>query len=376
MKKACFTVVLCICLCFNFNVFAMSISAKSSILMDISTNEVLYENNAQQRLSMASTTKIMTAICAIENSDLKKEVTVKNQAIGIEGSSMYLKYNEKILMEDLLYGLMLSSGNDAAVAIALDVSGSIDAFCDLMNTTAQKIGAKNTHFKNPNGLDHKEHYTTAYDLALIASYAMKNEKFSNISSTLKKKIEKTNVSPERYLRNHNKMLVLYEGATGVKTGFTKKSGRCLVSSAKKDNLHVVAVTLNAPNDWNDHRQMLDFAFSNYKSVKLVEKGSYIQGVSIKNADTPFVKCVAKDDIFITLKKDDEISYNISAEINQNLNLPVLFGDEVGDLTVFAGNKQYKTKLIASNSANKKQTDFEKYIANLKNILFEWIYINY
>ena len=122
--------------------------------------------------------------------------------------------------------------------------------------------------------------------------------------------------------------------------------------------------------------MLDFAFSNYKSVKLVEKGSYIQGVSIKNADTPFVKCVAKDDIFITLKKDDEISYNISAEINQNLNLPVLFGDEVGDLTVFAGNKQYKTKLIASNSANKKQTDFEKYIANLKNILFEWIYINY
>lgn len=373
MKKACFILVLCVCLFFDSDSLALSLSAKSSILMDISTNTVLYENNAHKTLSMASTTKIMTAICAIENSDLKKEVNVKNQAVGIEGSSMYLKYNEKILMEDLLYGLMLSSGNDAAVAIALDVSGSIDAFCDLMNATAQKIGAKNTHFKNPNGLDNKDHYTTAYDLALIASYAMKNEKFSNIASTLKKKIEKTNVSPERYLRNHNKMLVLYEGSTGVKTGFTKKSGRCLVSSAKKDNLHVVAVTLSAPDDWNDHKQMLDFAFSNYKSVKLIEKGSYIQGISIKNADTPFIKCVAKDDIFITLKKDDEITYNMDTKINQNLNLPVLFGDEMGDLTFFVNDKKYTTKLIASNSANKRQSILEKYTINFKNILFEWIY---
>jgi len=365
-------IILCIILCFDFNAYALSLSAKSAVLMDLATNEVLYEKNAHQKLSMASTTKIMTAICAIENADINKKVDVKKSAIGIEGSSMYLKYNEKISMEDLIYGLMLSSGNDAAVAIALDISGSVEEFAIIMNKTAQKIGAKNTHFKNPNGLDEKDHYTTAYDLALITSYAMKNETFYKIVSTLQKKLPKTNVSPERYLRNHNKMLAMYDGCIGVKTGFTKKSGRCLVTGAKRNNLGVIAVTLNAPDDWNDHKKMLNFAFDNYKSVKIISKGSYIQGVNVKKGDIPFIKCVAKDDIYITAKKDSEILYDINISLPEYFNAPVTFLDDAGTLTVTSRNKEYKTKIITNSSANIYITNTERYFDNLKNIISYFI----
>lgn len=372
MKKSFFIIVLTVFLSLNFNVYALDLSAKSAVVMDFASKDVLYEKNAYQKLPMASTTKIMTALCAIENGNLDEIVTVDKRAVGVEGSSMYLAYNEKISLENLIYGLMLSSGNDAAVAIALHISGSIDNFANLMNETAKKIGAQSTSFKNPNGLDHQDHYTTAYDLALITAHAMQNEKFCEIVSTVQKKIPQSEKSYDRYLRNHNKMLVLYDGCTGVKTGFTKKSGRCLVSSAKRDDLSIIAVTLNAPNDWSDHTKMLNFAFDNYKAVKIIEKGSYIKGVNVKKADTPFVKMVAQDDIFITVKNNEEAQYDVDINLPESLNAPVLFGEERGSICVKTKNgKTYTTNIITNSSANIYITDKEKYFDNLKKIISSW-----
>ncbi len=371
MKKQLFAFILAFLLCFNFNVYALDLSAKSAVVMDFLTKDVLYEKNAHQRLSMASTTKIMTALCAIENGKLDEIVTIDKRAVGVEGSSMYLTYNEKISLENLIYGLMLSSGNDAAVAIALHISGSIEGFAELMNKTAQKIGAVNTSFKNPNGLDAEGHYTTAYDLALITANAMQNEKFCEIVATVQKKIPKSEQNHERYLRNHNKMLVLYDGCTGVKTGFTKKSGRCLVSSAKRDNFSVIAVTLSAPNDWSDHTKMLNFAFDNYKAVKIVEKGSYIQGINVEKGSFPFVKLTAKDDIYITAKKNEQVNYDITYKLDENVNAPVYFGKIYGEITITSNGKEYKTSAVADNSISVKITDKEKYINNLKKIISSW-----
>ena len=208
-KVLCLILASAVFLC-GADVSALSVSAKSAVLIDFYSGDVLFEKNASQRLSMASTTKIMTAICAIENADLSEVVTVDKRAVGVEGSSMYLGYGEKITVENLVYGLMLSSGNDAAVALALHVSGSVENFARLMNDTAEKIGAVNTSFKNPNGLDEEGHYTTAYDLAMITRYAMHNEKFCEIVSSKQKKMPWEGRTYGRTLRNHNKLLFLLD----------------------------------------------------------------------------------------------------------------------------------------------------------------------
>jgi len=237
-KVVCF--VLCFCLWVP-RACAIGTSAVSAIVIETSGNSVIYQKNAYKKMPMASTTKIMTALCAIEAGNIDRTVTVNPNAVGIEGSSIYLQKGEKLTLRDLLYGLMLNSGNDAAVAIAYEVSGGIDEFALLMNKTAQKIGCKNTHFENPSGLDGKEHYTTAYDLAIITSYAMKIPAFADIVSTYRKSIPNGDKTYERQLKNHNKLLNMYDGCTGVKTGYTKKCGRCLVSSAKRDGVELVAV---------------------------------------------------------------------------------------------------------------------------------------
>lgn len=197
---------------------APSVSAKSAALIDTMTGSVLYEKNAYQKLPMASTTKIMTAICALEAGNLDEAFEIHPAAVGVEGSSIYLAHGETMTMRDLVYGLMLNSGNDAAVAIAMRVSGSIEDFAALMNDTAARIGVKDTHFQNPNGLDDPQHYTTAYDLAQITRYGMRVPEFAEIVSTKSKRIPWQNKENGRLLSNHNKMLSLYQGADGVKTG--------------------------------------------------------------------------------------------------------------------------------------------------------------
>jgi D-alanyl-D-alanine carboxypeptidase/D-alanyl-D-alanine carboxypeptidase (penicillin-binding protein 5/6) len=244
------------------------VSAKSAVLMDADSGQVLYHKNADERLPMASTTKIMTALCAVELARLDKIIKIDARAVGVEGSSIYLQKGEQLTLLQLLYALLLQSANDAAAAIAIGTAGSIEAFAKKMNQKARELGLKNTHFDNPHGLDSEEHYTTARDLALIARALLAHPTLRAICATRKITIPGAEDNQVRVLVNHNKMLRAYQGTIGVKTGFTKRSGRCLVSAAERGGLTLIAVTLSAPDDWNDHARMLDAGFESYERVSL------------------------------------------------------------------------------------------------------------
>lgn len=286
----------------------LSVSAESAVLMLCQNGEVIFSKNADTRLPMASTTKIMTAIVAIENSDIDSTVNVHKDAVGTEGSSAYLTDDEKLTMRELLYALMLQSANDAAVAIAYEVGGSIEAFAEMMNEKAAKLGLKATHFENPHGLDAEEHYTTASDLARIASYALENGTFREIVSTKRYVTESGKV-----FENHNKMLTLYDGAIGVKTGFTKRCGRCLVSAAERDGLIAVAVTLNAPNDWEDHTKMLDYSFAAYEYVALADEGELTVEIPCISGSRATVVCENNETVSVCLPKGSSVTTTIEAD---------------------------------------------------------------
>ena len=251
-----------------------SVSAKAAILMEAESGAVIYSQSADFPLPMASTTKIMTALVALELCAPETVIAVSSEAVGVEGSSVYLTEKEELTLEALLYALLLESANDAAIAIAVGVCGSTEAFAKEMNRKGAELGLKQTHFENPHGLDADEHFTTAYELALITRAALANDLFAKIVATRKTTIDGAEENTERLLINHNKMLRFYEGCIGVKTGFTKTSGRCLVSAATKNGVTLIAVTLNAPDDWNDHRSMLDYGFSKYQSVILCLENDY------------------------------------------------------------------------------------------------------
>jgi len=252
----------------------MYVSAQSAILMEQDSGRVIFEKDAYTQRRIASITKIMTAILAIESGKLDKTVTVSSTAIKTEGSSIYLQEGEKIKLEDLVYGLMLRSGNDAAVAIAETVGGSLDGFVYLMNQKAEEIGMKNTHFANPHGLDdHEDHYSSAYDMALLTRYAMNNDTYKKIAGTESYRSESSNDKWDRVWKNKNKLLTsLYEYSTGGKTGYTKRAKRTLVSTAEKDGVSYIAVTLNDPDDWDDHINLFETAFKQYKMVQVLEEG--------------------------------------------------------------------------------------------------------
>lgn len=266
-REKIFIILLISALIFSlFTIYAYSaqkheikVSAKAAALYNPEMGTFLYTKNENERLSMASTTKIMTAIIAIENSDLDKIITVDDRAIGIEGSSIYLQREEEISIHSLLYALMLKSANDAAAALAYEISGSIEEFSVLMNEKAEALGLTNTSFQNPHGLDSPDHYTSARDLAVLSSYAISNPTFKEICSTRKARIESS--LQTRILVNHNKLLVQYDGCVGIKTGYTKKSGRSLATAAEKNGITLICITINAPDDWNDHKKLFDFGFS-------------------------------------------------------------------------------------------------------------------
>lgn len=243
-------------------------SAKSAIVIEAETGTVLYEKDIHTQRAMASTTKIMTAILTIEAGDLDSEFTVDPLAIRVEGTSMGLQEGDRVSRRDLLYGIILPSGNDAANAAAVSVAGSIPAFVQMMNDKAAELGLKNTHFVTPSGLDAKGHYTSAYDLAMLTAYAMKNELFREIVACKSKQLEYGNPPYSRTLYNSNKMLTRYDGAIGVKPGFTDDARRCLVSAAERNGTTLIAVTLNDGNDYNDHTAMLDYGFTQVKAVPL------------------------------------------------------------------------------------------------------------
>ena len=279
---------------------APSVSAESAILMEAQSAEIVFSKRADFPLPMASTTKIMTALTALSLAPADTVIKVDARAVGVEGSSVYLVENEELTLEELLYALLLESANDAAVAIAIGLCGSVEAFADNMNRIAGELGLLQTHFENPHGLDSSQHFTTAYELALIARAALQNPMLKTIFSTKKTTISHASEEQERYLVNHNKLLRTYDGCVGVKTGFTKRSGRCLVSAAERDGVLLIAVTLNAPNDWMDHTAMLDYGFTKYRSVILCEAEAILLSCPVVGGEESCVTVRNTDALRVTL----------------------------------------------------------------------------
>lgn len=346
-----------------------ALSARSAVLIDGESGEVLCAKKPDERLPMASTTKIMTALVAIENADLEATVTVPKEAVGVEGSSIYLYEGEELRLIDLLYALMLESANDAATAIAITVGGSIEGFADMMNQKARDLNLIDTSFQNPHGLDSEEHYTTARELGKIAAYAMQNDTFREIVSTKKKTIPLNGDEGVRLLINHNRLLKSYDGAIGVKTGYTKRSGRCLVSAAERDGLTLICVTLSAPNDWNDHRSLLDYGFGLYESRLVFAKDQLQYPLPVVGGEGEYVILTNRDEIRLTMPKSaSQVKYKIEA--HRFAYAPVSEGDEIGTLICSVnGEIVAKAPLYAAHSvgrSNKKDSILGKLISRLKN----------
>ena len=349
---------------------APSLSAKSAILIEAESGRVLYQKNAFVRLPMASTTKIMTAIVAIESGDIGRTVSVSPDAVGIEGSSVYLYPGEKLTLEQLLYALLLESANDAATAIAIEVAGSVEAFADLMNQKAEALGLCATHFTNPHGLDHAEHYTTAYDLARIAAYALGNSTFRKICGASRITVPLKGDEGTRVLVNHNKMLSRYRGAIGVKTGFTKKSGRCLVSAAERDGLTLVAVTLNAPDDWQDHEAMLDFGFARYERVLLADKGEFTYALPLSGGNTETVLVANTTPLSVMLARDHG-TITSRVEAPQMLLAPISQGTVLGRVIYSCdGHDIAASDLVAIHQVTRQKAEKQGLFALLKRLIFQ------
>ncbi len=283
---------------------ALDVSAHSAALLDGYSGQVLWEKNAREQSLIASTTKIMTALVVLEQGDLSDTVEIPEEAVGVEGSSMYLRAGETLTVEDLLYGLMLSSGNDAAVALSIYVSGSPEAFAAEMNRRAAELGLENTHFANPNGLDQEGNYATAESLGLLAAEAMRNEDFRTIVST------RTYTCAGHSMTNHNKLLWQYPDAVGVKTGFTRHAGRILVGSAERNGRRLISVTINAPSDWSDHRAMLDYGFSRYTCRTLVDAGQTVGSIPVMSGQAEQTPLVAAERVSYDLLDTEAPEYRL------------------------------------------------------------------
>ena len=309
---------------------AQAISAKKAIVLDATTGRIIYEKDADSRSLIASTTKIMTALIICQQCNVLDRMQIPKEAVGIEGSSMYLKEGEVLTIQELLYGMMLQSGNDAAVALAIYCGGTVEGFAELMNDKARLLGLTDTHFVNPHGLDNPDHYSTARDLAILAAYAMDNPIFAKTVST------KTVTVGNRSLRNHNKLLWQIPGAEGVKTGYTKAAGRLLVSSAQRQGRRLIAVTIDDGNDWADHKTMLDEGFSRYQLCSIVKKGERLGSVEIFGGRQQRVNVLAAEDFSYSVAENEKPYVVLSPP--GFAYAPVEEGKEAGVAYVCIGDK--------------------------------------
>lgn len=323
------------------------ISAESYYLMDGNTGAVISSQNAQKRHLIASTTKIMTALVISEQCNVLDRVRIPKEAVGIEGSSMYLQVGEVLTVQELLYGLMLRSGNDAATALAIYCGGTVEGFAQLMNDKAHILGLKNTHFENPHGLDSPNHYSTAEDMATLAAYAMNNPIFAATVST------KTVTVGNRILQNHNKLLWTVEGADGVKTGYTKAAGRILVSSAKRNNRRLIVVTMNDGNDWQDHATLLDSGFARFQESILVSEGQALGTVEIAGGTCGQVELIAGSDFCYYIAPEEDVQ--IVLPKNEFVYAPVVRGQDAGIAHIFVeGNVVGHVDLIYGTTIERDQ----------------------
>lgn len=347
-------VIFCVSISLGMVTSDISVSAggHSAIVMEVSTKRTLYSSNIHQRLPMASTTKIVTGLVVIENAKLDSIVTIPKQAVGVEGSSIYLQEGEKLTVKELLYGLMLRSGNDAAAALAIYVAGNVESFAELMNAKAIDLGLKDSHFTNPHGLHHENHYTSAYDLATISAFAMQNETFAEIVGT---KITTINgVSYKRQLCNKNKILSQYPGGTGIKTGFTKKAGRCLVASSKREGLEVVVVVLNCGPMFEECARLMDNAHNEYAMVNVGKSEEVVADITVLKGVEKKVQVALREDIWLPLKKNGSDSYELKLNLPNSATAPLEKHQRMGEMEISLNDCLLFTKNIYSINGIKKK----------------------
>lgn len=356
-RKCCVYVLVFILLLTNISFLAQakgieSISALSAVIYEPQTGRTVYEKDAHTSRAMASTTKIMTALIAVENCPLDQVITVTPEAVRVEGSALGLHGGDQITMLDLVTGLLLESGNDAANVVAVTVAGSLPAFAELMNKRAAKIGMKDTVFVTPSGLDEGGHSSSAYDMALLAAEALKNETIAAICATKSTVIRFGNPPRQVTVSNHNRLLDLYPYAVGMKTGFTKKSGRCLVSAAKKDGCLLIAVTLNGGDDWNDHIALYDYGFSKVESVSLPIPE--LPKIEISGGYESELQLTMESPPNVTLLKGETDKIRVKTQAPGFILAPVTEGETVGKIEYFLDDKIiYSAPLTIPQSLNAK-----------------------
>ena len=346
--------------------FQGTVSAKSAVLYEPTSGRFLYQKCSNQRLPMASTTKMMTALVVMDKCTINDTVTISSESTGIEGSSAYLQEGDEYTVLELLYAILLQSANDAATALAYHTAGGIEEFSNLMNKKAEDLCIKNSHFTNPHGLDDSEHYTTAEDLAKIGAALLKNDILKEIVSCNKKSF--TYVERTRTYINHNKLLKSYDGSIGIKTGFTKKSGRCLVSAAERNGITLISVTLDAPNDWIDHKRMLDFGFCSLELLELCHKGDYYQEIKVLGGNKESISISAKENISIIKDKNTKIT-NEYVSIPKYLIAPIEKNTVIGQAVFKGENIEYTVDIVANESvtSTKKHNFIDKLIKRITNI---------
>jgi D-alanyl-D-alanine carboxypeptidase (penicillin-binding protein 5/6) len=333
-------------------------SAQGMATMDTASKRILTQKNASARLPMASTTKIMTAITVIKNADIKKTVKIDPEAVGIEGSSIYLQSGEQLTVEQLLYGLMLQSGNDCAVALAIATAGSVEKFAVLMNELALSLGARDSNFVNPHGLHDKNHYTTAYDLCLISCYAMEDPTFKTIVSTKSIKIPFAGRDYDRVINNKNKILNTFEGGNGVKTGFTKAAGRCLVSAAERDSMQIVCVVLNCGPMFEDCADLMTWAFKVFERCEILQPYRYAGEIDVLDGKAEKVKLYSKNGFSYTVKKGSG-EFDIRVEIPEKLTAPVTKNAETGKIKIYYDNQLIFSDKVYTMEGVERESLFDK-----------------
>ncbi len=328
-------------------------SAKSAILINADNLQVLYAKDENTKRPMASTTKIMTALIALEKAAVyDKVVTITNEMVRVEGSSMGLLPGDQVTLKTLAIGMLTVSGNDAANSAAIAISGSTAAFSDLMNQRAKELQLNDSHFVTPSGLDNSEHYTTAHDLAVLAAAAMKNNDFAGIVSQKQVNVQYVTPDHTRRLSNHNRLLSMYDGCTGVKTGFTDKSGRCLVSSAEKNGIRLIAVTLSDPNDWDDHMKMMDYGFSKLVNYQVDDSG-FMAKLPVVGGLQETVGVNGSTGSNIVLSADDSMSINRIVVLPKFVYAPIEKGQVLGTVHyVLNGKLVASTEIVANSGVSK------------------------
>ncbi len=333
------------------------ISAKSACIMHAQSGKILWQRNLQTQRYPASTTKILTALLLLEHTHPDEIITAPNDINSVGECSIYLSPGEKIRSHDLLKSIMLSSANDAAYAAAIHISKSTDAFSALMNHKAKQFGCTNTHFENPHGLHHKNHYTTAYDLALIAKEAMKNNELKNVVSLQKAKIFRENPLSKTFLRNKNKWLRKDPTANGVKTGYTRQAGKCYVGSVNRNNDHIITVILHSENWVQDHENLLDWTFENFTFHHLYPSNSNIQSVPVENGKKMDIQVGTKELISIPCNKNEKFIYKKNIIIPSFLSAPISKNSQVGLLEIIDSSGYTSTYPLISKETCLKQTSF-------------------